>query len=328
MTISALFCCSSEAFIGVCAIYRANSIYGKFVKTFAGILTLRTAPETLSKLRARVERKLRKRLRQVCRSEAGRATAREIQRREAAGVSLETALRDLLLDGEAGWMVRGEAGRILAIASQCSVVDELLTQFFSQTEKSELWETALTLEQFEDEHAIRPLISALSDHDVDRRRAAARALGWMPRTRTCAARALSEALTDVSQPVSVREEAAESLAYLSSRSSIPPLISVLDDPSVQVRFWSVFALGSIRNRRSGHSYPEVIAPLEAMLSDHHSLNETWWTVAREALAMLGQLVPPVPKWNDRFRQELTQATEAVDATAEDRRWAQFYSHCI
>jgi len=224
-------------------------------------------------------------------------------------------------------MVRGEAGRILAIARQCSVVDELLTQFFSQTDKSDLLETALTLERFEDERAIRPLISALSDHNVDRRRAAARALGWMPRTRSCVAKALSEALTDVSQPVAVREEAAESLAYRSSRSSIPSLISVLHDPSVQIRFWSVFALGNIRNRRNGHSYPEVVTPLETMLSDHHSLNEKWWTVAREALAMLGQLSPPIPKWKEQFRQELRQATETVDATAEDHRWAQFYSHC-
>src|SRR6202023_668179 len=121
------------------------------------------------------------------------------------------------------------------------VSERLLKQFFSQQEKIELWETALTLEQLGDVRSVTQLTRALHDPNDHRRHAAARALGWIRPAGSRAATALIDALTDVSQPIEVREEAAESLACHHSSRAIPPLISVLTEPDVRIRFWAVFA---------------------------------------------------------------------------------------
>ena len=186
-------------------------------------------------------------------------------------------------------------------------------------------ETALTLETLGDLRAVRPLIGALSDPNVDRRAAAARALGWIQGAGRRAANALSAALADLSQPVAVREEAAESLAYLHSPRAIPGLIRALSDPDVRIRFWAVFALGSVRNRRTYlHTYRSVVPALEAMLADHAVPPGNWWSVGREALAMLGELDPP----EARYRQQLAEETRRVlgdpASSPEDRWWAEGY----
>ena len=56
----------------------------------------------------------------------------------------------------------------------------LLALFFEQTEKDDLYATALTLESLNDRRAVPPLIHALlEDGNPHRRHAAARALGWI-----------------------------------------------------------------------------------------------------------------------------------------------------
>jgi hypothetical protein len=48
----------------------------------------------------------------------------------------------------------------------------------------------------------------------------------------------------------------KSLAYSRCKEAIPPLISVLAEPDVRMRFWAVFAVGSIaysRAKRGGGS---------------------------------------------------------------------------
>ncbi|MGA2434416.1 MAG: HEAT repeat domain-containing protein [Bryobacteraceae bacterium] len=133
------------------------------------------------------------------------------------------------------------------------------------------------------------------------------------------------AVTDVSQPVAVREEAAESLTYLYSPRAIPALISVLTDPDVRVRFWAVFALGGIRNRRT-YKHPDrsVIPALDALLSDQAVPPGNWWSIAREALAMLGNLNPPEDRYRDQLAQEIERMINDPGASPEDRRWAEFY----
>ena len=71
-----------------------------------------------------------------------------------------------------------------------------------------------------------------------------------------AGKALVRALLDKSQPQPVREEAAESLAYSNYPRAIPPLISVLDETDVRMRFWAVFALGGVGQRQT---YATVVA---------------------------------------------------------------------
>jgi HEAT repeat protein len=240
-------------------------------------------------------------------------------------VSLESASRRVILDPAAGWYLRGFAARVLALADARGAVRSLLDLFFVQTDKIELWETALTIEHLGDRAAVRPLAEALYDSTPNRRHAAARALGWIPKAGRRAAKALVGALRDKSQPQPVREEAAESLAHLGYAGAIPALILVLDEPNVSLRFWAVFALGGIGQRQiyaqRGSADRRIVEALEKMLSDAEVAPGNWWSVGKEALAMLGQLEP-------RYRAELDSETERVlrdpKSSAEDRRWAEGY----
>lgn len=53
------------------------------------------------------------------------------------------------------------------------------------------------------------------------------------------------------------------------------LINALDDPAVEVRWWSCFALSSPRSKRAVPKLRELAANDRGMLSG-------WWTVAEEA----------------------------------------------
>lgn len=76
-----------------------------------------------------------------------------------------------------------------------------------------------------------------------------------------------------------------------------PLISVLEEPDVRIRFWAVFAIGGLGQWQTGKPNPRasveprVIAALEKMLADEEVAPGNWWSVGREALAMLGPLTP-------------------------------------
>jgi HEAT repeat protein len=274
-------------------------------------------------VRASIERRLRKQLRRL--RPAGPELVAILNRHERSGVSLESALQRVILDPAAGWYLRGFAARILALADP-RVIRSLLDLFFVQTDKIELWETALTIEHFGDRAAVRPLAEALYDSNPHRCHAAARALGWIPKAGVRAAKALIRALSDKTQPQPVREEAAESLAYLGYAGAIPELISVLSEPDVRLRFWAVFALGGIGQRQTyaprGSADPRVVEALERMLSDQEVTPGNWWSVGREALAMLGHFDP-------KYRAELDSETERVlgepNSSPEDLRWAAGYS---
>jgi len=234
-----------------------------------------------------------------------------------------------MLDTEAGWFTRARAAGILALADRKGAVSSLLDQFHTQTDKIDLWETALTMEWFGDLAFVRPLVDALYDANPHRRHAAARGLGWIPDAGRRAAKGLIRALSDPSQPQPVREEAAESLAYLNYAPAIPVLISVLDEPDVRMRFWAVFALGGIgqsqtctsrvwRERLSADA--QVVEALEKMLSDNEVV-PGWWSVGREALAMLGHLDP---EYRAQLDSETRRLLDDSNASPEDRRWAEGY----
>ncbi len=205
--------------------------------------------------------------------------ARELQKCTAAG------LRKLMLD-PAGWLAGSRnrcpaAGDEPCLKGGCSAD----RSFLAQTEKIELWETALTIEHSGDQAAVPRLVSALNDRNPERRHAAARALGWIWPVGRRAARALVGTLLDKSQPQPVREEAAESLAYSHYKGAIDPLIAVLSEPDVRIRFWAVFAVGGQRDPVD----PRVIRALEGMLADEEVAPGNWWSVGREALAMLASV---------------------------------------
>jgi hypothetical protein len=251
--------------------------------------------------------------------------SRLVQRRERKGMSLVHAMRSIAADRGAGHLLRGLAGHLLLWAGDCDITNQLFTGFFAREEKDELWEIALVLEEIGDLRSVSRLIHALDDLNPHRRHAAARALGWIPDAGSRAARALSNTLTDTSQPREVREEAAESLAYLHWPQAIPSLVSALADPDVRIRFLAVFALGSIRNRRTyRHADRRVVPALKAMLTDREVAPGNWWSVGREALAMLGNLDPPEADFREQLDREIERVIGDADASAEDRRWAEEY----
>jgi HEAT repeat protein len=241
-----------------------------------------------------------------------------VEKQERAGASLSGALRAVSLDSAQGWFVRGIAARLLAIADVQGAVSGLIDLFFAQKEKTELWETALAIEWFGEHAAIRRLIPALRDENSHRRHGAARALGWLPGANPRAAKVLVQALLDKSQPPMVREEAAQSLAYVECPEAVPALISVLDEADARLRFWAVFALGA---RRTPRADPRAVAALERMLSDEGVPPDGWWAVGKEALAMLGDLAP---EYRVRLDREIRRVFGNPNSAPEDRRWAELY----
>jgi hypothetical protein len=272
-----------------------------------------------SVLRQRTERKIRKQLRSLRHHDP--AFVSSLHKSELTGVPIDSGLRLAMLDPEAGWHRRGTAAKLLAISDGRAAVAGLLDLFFAQTEKTELWKTALTIEHSADRAAVPRLVDALHDANPDRRHAAARALGWLWPVSRRAARALVQALLDQSQPQPVREEAAESLAYSNYPPAIPALISVLDESDVGIRFWAVFALNGIGQRRGGAD-PRVIDALERMLPDKEVPPGNGWSVGREALAMLGGLDP---QYQDKLDSETRHVLSDPNSSAEDWRWAEFYT---
>ncbi len=266
-------------------------------------------------MRLRTETRIRKALRRMQSRPGCERLPRQVASHERSGCSLGTALRLVATDTAAGHLDRGDAARLLALADCHSASRTLLAQFYSQTDRDELWATGLALERYGDSRLSSALIPALADQNLSRRRAAARVLGWLPNMRSRAVTALCSVLTDSAQPVSVREEAAESLAYSYSSSAIPALISVLGDEAVPVRFWAVFALGSFVD------HPEVQVALAGMLNDAAVPPGNWWAVSREALAMLGRAEAA---YRARFTAELRRVAEDTAATDADRRWLDAY----
>ncbi|MCY0994196.1 HEAT repeat domain-containing protein [Nannocystis sp. ILAH1] len=121
-------------------------------------------------------------------------------------------------------------------------------------------EAARCLGNLGDADAIAPLVQCLeSDPDSYVRMYAAHALGVLADER--AFEALRAALHRSDEAPHVRGMAAESLACLFDRRAIDELLLVLDDPSAEVRYWAVFALGQLGDA-------SLIPWLRPLLADH------------------------------------------------------------
>ncbi len=270
-------------------------------------------------MRLRWQRRVRKQLRRMRGHE--KSLAATASKLELQGVSLEKAFLTIMLNPAQSHFHRAKIGKLLSVAGDSRAVQALLKLFFEQTEKGELYGTALALEELDDRRAVKPPIRALlEDNNPHRRHAAARALGWIRRPGRAAALALARCLVDESQPQPAREEAAESLAYVSRRETIEPLISALRDPDVRIRFWATFGLG-----RSCRANARAVQALESKLEDHEAPPGNWWSVGREALAMLGSMHPPLANYTTKLDAEIQRVFSNVNASIEDRRWAQCYT---
>jgi hypothetical protein len=92
-------------------------------------------------------------------------------------------------------------------------------------------------------------------------------------------------LADRSEIPTIRGDAAELLKFSRKRKVIRALVKFSADPSAEVRFWCVFALGSFVRRRKTRL--AVVRALEARLGDLEYPDIIgYWPVGLEALAML------------------------------------------
>lgn len=201
-----------------------------------------------------------------------------------------------------------------------SGVDAAIERFFASQGHLEIYTSALVLEETKDRRVRDVLHRVLdNDSDPDRRHGAARALGWMyPCTVTRAIDAsLARFLRDTTQTPDARADAAESLKYGKGDGGRAALVAATRDQNVVVRFFAAFALGSRK------ATPEVIYALEQLLPDQEELN-TYWSVSKEALAMLGQFRPFLDPYHALLKAECARVRQDKTASESDRRWAKFY----
>jgi hypothetical protein len=193
-------------------------------------------------MRLRWQRRVGKQLRRM--RDQDRTLATAVAKLERGGIPLAGALRAIMLDRARFHQECAASGKLLAVAGGGEAVRALMGLFFEQTEKDDLYATALTIESLNDRHAVPRLIgSLLHDDNPHRRHAATRALGWIRQPGRAATLALAHSLVDAAQPQPAREEAAESLAYVGTRETIESLISVLRDPDVSSD-WAAVAAGT------------------------------------------------------------------------------------
>jgi hypothetical protein len=226
----------------------------------------------------------------------------------------------VLLDASYEGTIRQAAGRVLTLSNTAAPAQALTRRFLEEDSRAELIEIAKLVRELRMPLAVPALIQALDDSNVDRREAAAYALGF-PGSGMRAVQALSRVLTDSSELPHVRGLAAESLH--GQRKAVPVLLSVLSDPAVEVRFWAVWALGTAAGRMD----PTVMSTLEPKLTDQ-SMHPGWWSVAREALAVLGTSAPSGSQYQQQFDHELARVSSDVNVSPEDRRWAEFWGREI
>jgi HEAT repeat protein len=178
-----------------------------------------------------------------------------------------------------------------------------------QSDRSGLWQSAANgLSHIESKRVIGPLLRILMDASAPdaRREAAAYALAfsWAALADRRYSDPIGEAflalLADRDAPPGVRAQVAEGLAYLHGacvgardrrrkayRGAGELLIDTLDDPAPQVRFWSAFALGSIR-------YLKALPALRRLARKDHARFAPWWTVGEEATDSIALLEGRMP----------------------------------
>lgn len=164
--------------------------------------------------------------------------------------------------------------------------------------RSSLWmSAAVAISQLESKRTIRPLIQLMLDpsRSARQRQAAAYALSFTwsgladVRYMTSIGEAFVTILQNQHESPGLRGQVAEGLAYLHGpcagaardrrrrayREAGQILITALGDPAAEVRFWSAFALGSMR-------YRAALPVLRKLARRDKGRFGNWWTVGEEA----------------------------------------------
>lgn len=198
-----------------------------------------------------------------------------------AGVDSYQALVRLVENPDIDEKLRAVACWVFGKFKQKSSVNILLKAFNNET-PSLIWEAAKALGEIKSKRAIKPLISTLfQGKDVEKRAASAYALGLLHDKQAIAP--LLSVLHNKAEQPKVRAQAAEALAWFGDRrkSVIDALIAGLKDTSVEVRFWSAYALGELKAKRA-------VNELERMAKDDDVL-PGWWSISEEASNAIGRI---------------------------------------
>jgi HEAT repeat protein len=215
----------------------------------------------------------------------------------SAGGDSYQALIYLIEDPNSDENIKAIACWVLGKLKHKSSVAALL-KAFDREEPNVTWEAAKALGCIRSKRAIKPLISALlQNKDVEKRAASAYVLGILRDRR--ATETLLGVLKNKCEQPKVRGHAAEALAWFGDRrkSVIDALMSGLGDTSVEVRFWSVFALGELKIKRAA-------GELEKLSARDNEVLLGWWSVSEEASNALGR-IKSTSNANGRIGKRLT-----------------------
>lgn len=112
-----------------------------------------------------------------------------------------------------------------------------------------------------------------NDEDEDVRFAAVYAIGLLDTDEKILP--LIEKLEEQTEISKIRGLVAETLGNSLDKRAIIPLLDALKDESLEVRFWSIFALGEI-------GAEEAISELEKIIQEDKSVLPGWWSLREEA----------------------------------------------
>lgn len=147
--------------------------------------------------------------------------------------------------------------------------------------EAELWEACKLLSNQADPNVVPQLLDILTSYrDVKRRVAAAAALGSL--RSSAALESLSQILDDRLEPSELRDQAAESLGYLSDSKARAVLVKNLSDQNADVVFSCAFALRTV-------GQPDDIPYLQRLARNSSLINSYGASVAQEAREAIEQI---------------------------------------
>ena len=128
-------------------------------------------------------------------------------------------------------------------------------------------------------------------------------------------------LNDTGLALEVRERATEMLHLHESRETVEACAGALQDQNAGIRFWAAYTLGTVPPFHRKLSEFAVSA-LHVVLDDN-AIVPGWWSVGQEAkAAIVGLRNDPCER--DRLQSEFRYILQDVNASAEDRSWAECY----
>jgi HEAT repeat protein len=158
-----------------------------------------------------------------------------------------------------------------------------LLKVFSGQNISLSLEAAKSLGMLKSKRAAPVLIKELiKGENIDKRAASAYALGVLLDER--AIDPLVTVLKNKNDSPKVRGATAEALIWFGKKRKrvVDALINGLEDTSVEVRFWSAFALGELKVRRAANK-------LEKLAANDDEILPGWWSVSKEASDALDRI---------------------------------------